>query len=61
LTLAVAFGLGMLVAALGCELSCSGYTAMAALVYITGFLGIGIGLFFAIRGILRMGNKIETP
>jgi len=54
LTLAVAFVFGVGVAKLGCDLSCSGYGVLAAIVYVIGYAGIGIGVFFAIRGILRM-------
>lgn len=60
LTLLIAVGLGILILVLGCDLSCSGHETLAAVVYVGGFTGILVGVFFAIRAIIRMGNKPET-
>ncbi|KAA3631335.1 MAG: hypothetical protein DWQ02_16565 [Bacteroidetes bacterium] len=57
LTIGVAVTLGMLVAALACNLSCSGYEALALIVLILGWGGIVWLGIIAIKNILQKVGK----
>ena len=58
LTIGVAVTLGMLVAALACNLSCSGYEALAVIVLILGWGGIvWLGIIAVKNILLRVGQE----
>lgn len=62
LTIGVAVTLGMLVAALACNLSCSGYEGLAVVTLILGWGGIIWLGFIAIKNILRkVGQGRKNP
>lgn len=60
LTIGVAVSLGMLVAALACNLSCSGYEALALIVLILGWGGIVWLGIIAIKNILQKVGQGKT-
>jgi len=57
LTVLVAIGLGMLIAALSCSLSCSGSEAAAVLVAVVGYAGLIFLTILVIRSIVRQTKK----
>lgn len=61
LTLAVAAGVGIMVAGFSCNLACSGHTGLAWVVLIIGWGGIIWLGFIVLRNVYRDSNKISEP
>ena len=56
----VAFLALFAVALIGCSVACSGAEGLGTAIIILGLLGIGVGLFFVIRSIIRKGEKYQS-
>ena len=60
LSIVIAVILTFLLAALSCEIACSGAEALAIIVFISGLAGIIFGLVGVIKSINRKYKKLKT-
>jgi len=59
LSVFVAFIAFTVVALLGCSVACSGSEGLGTAIILLGIAGIGVGLFFVIRNIIRNGENYK--